>query len=59
MFCGVSGVERSTAAVTLRPNAVCVYSAGTLCDTEHGGSVNDFHVEPQGSSSIPGFHVTA
>lgn len=52
-------MERSTAAVTLRPNAVCVYSASPLCDTEHGGSVNDFHVEPQGSSSMPGLHVTA
>jgi len=35
------------------------YNAGTLCDTEHSGSVNYFRVEPRGCSSMPGIHVTA
>lgn len=57
--CSVRGEERSAAAVSLRSNAGCVYRGSTHCDTEHGGSVNDFRVEPQGSSSMPELHVAA
>ncbi len=57
--CSIRGEERSAAAVSLHPNAGCVYRGSTHCDTEHGGSVNDFRVEPQGSSSMPGLHVAA
>lgn len=50
---------RAAADVSSWPNAGCVYSGNTQCDSEHGKSVNDFHVAPQGSSSVPGLHVTA